>query len=67
MTEKVSTSEESGAPGSNPPASSPSISIVVASKVGEPFLAMCLESVRAEAELLSAEVIVVTRGALVDE
>jgi hypothetical protein len=38
------------------------ISVVVASKVGEPFLGMCLDSVRAEAEQLSAEVVVVAHG-----
>jgi hypothetical protein len=38
------------------------VSVVVASKVGEPFIGMCLESLRSEAAQLSAEVVVVARG-----
>ena len=37
----------------------PTVSVVIASKVGAPFLDQCLESVRAEAKALAAEVIVV--------
>jgi len=40
----------------------PSVSVVVASKVGEPFIGMCLDSLRAEAEGLGAEVVVVAHG-----
>jgi hypothetical protein len=38
------------------------ISVVVASKVGEPFIGMCLDSLRDEVELLGAEVVVVAHG-----
>jgi glycosyltransferase involved in cell wall biosynthesis len=41
----------------------PTLSVVIASKVGAPFLDRCLESVRAQAEALRAEVIVVAAGA----
>ena len=41
----------------------PSISVVVASKVGAPFINQCLESIREEATRLGAEVIVATGGA----
>lgn len=40
----------------------PTISVVIASKVGAPFLDRCVESVRAEAAALGAEVIVVAAG-----
>src|SRR5262245_31674209 len=40
----------------------PAISVVIASKVGAPFLDQCLESVRAQAAALGAEVIVVAAG-----
>jgi glycosyltransferase involved in cell wall biosynthesis len=40
----------------------PAISVVIASKVGAPFLDRCVESVRAEASKLGAEVIVVVAG-----
>jgi glycosyltransferase involved in cell wall biosynthesis len=38
------------------------ISVVIASKVGAPFIDQCLHSLRSEAEALGAEVIVVTPG-----
>ena len=38
------------------------ISVVIASKVGAPFIDQCLESLRSEARLAGAEVIVVTPG-----
>ena len=38
------------------------ISVVIASKVGEPFVDGCLDSVRAEVEALGAEAIVVASG-----
>jgi len=38
------------------------VSVVIASKVGEPFIGMCLDSVRAEVEQISAEVVVVAHG-----
>ena len=40
----------------------PKISVVIASKVGAPFIGQCLDSVRAEAQALGAEVIVVAAG-----
>jgi glycosyltransferase involved in cell wall biosynthesis len=40
----------------------PKISVVVASKVGAPFIDQCLDSIRAEAHALGAEVIVVAAG-----
>ena len=40
----------------------PKISVVIASKVGAPFIEQCLDSVRAEAEALTAEVVVVAAG-----
>lgn len=40
----------------------PKISVVVASKVGAPFIDQCLESLRAQAQALSAEVVVVAGG-----
>ena len=40
----------------------PKNSVVIASKVGAPFIDQCLDSVRAEAEALDAEVIVVAAG-----
>lgn len=40
----------------------PKISVVIASKVGAPFIDQCVDSVRAEAEALDAEVIVVAAG-----
>lgn len=40
----------------------PTISVVIASKVGAPFLDRCLESVRAEAKALRADVVVVAAG-----
>jgi glycosyltransferase involved in cell wall biosynthesis len=39
-----------------------SVSVVIASKVGAPFIEQCLDSVRAEAEALTAEVVVVATG-----
>jgi glycosyltransferase involved in cell wall biosynthesis len=41
----------------------PSISVVIASKVGPPFVDRCLRSVESEAKSLDAEVIVVAAGA----
>lgn len=41
----------------------PKISVVIASKVGPPFLDRCLESIRDEVTRLDAEAIVVTTGA----
>jgi glycosyltransferase involved in cell wall biosynthesis len=38
----------------------PQISVVIASKVGAPFIDQCLESIRDEAARLDAEVLVVT-------
>jgi glycosyltransferase involved in cell wall biosynthesis len=38
-------------------------SIVIASKVGAPFIDQCLDSVRSQAQALDAEVIVVAAGA----
>lgn len=40
----------------------PKISVVIASKVGPPFINQCLESIKDEAEELGAEVIVVAAG-----
>src|SRR5215471_15730543 len=40
----------------------PAISVVIASKVGAPFLDRCLESVHAESSRLGAEVLVVAPG-----
>jgi glycosyltransferase involved in cell wall biosynthesis len=41
----------------------PKISVIIASKVGAPFIDQCLDSIRAEAQALAAEVIVVAAGA----
>ena len=41
----------------------PKISVVIASKVGPPFIDQCLESIEEEAKKLDAEVIVVAAGA----
>ncbi len=41
----------------------PKISVIIASKVGAPFIDQCLESIRAETRMLDAEVIVVAAGA----
>jgi len=41
----------------------PKISVVIASKVGAPFIDQCLDSVRVEAQALGVEVIVVAAGA----
>ena len=38
------------------------ISIVIASKVGQPFVDECIESIKAEVEALGAEAIVVAAG-----
>ena len=44
--------------------STPGISIIVASKVGSPFIDQCLNSLASEAAELKAEVIVVAAGDL---
>jgi hypothetical protein len=41
----------------------PKISVIVASKVGAPFIDLCLASIRAEVQSLGAETIVVAAGA----
>jgi glycosyltransferase involved in cell wall biosynthesis len=46
-----------------PGAGPPRISIVIASKVGAPFIGQCLDSVKEQAEKAGAEVIVVAAGA----
>ena len=47
--------------GSNTDRSNPRISVVVASKVGAPFIDQCLNSLAKEAAELEAEVIVADR------
>jgi len=48
--------------GTVPQGTNPTISVVVASKVGSPFIDQCLESLEAETKELGAEVIVVAYG-----